>query len=71
MFIGVVKMSPATSVSLHPSLISPLQLSSIAFAQLSPDPLLIVAFASLQSPLIPCVEEYVAPGEVHAKVVET
>ena len=41
------------------------------FEQLSPIPALTLALASLQSPFIPCVAVYVAPGEVHAEVEET
>ena len=61
-------------LSVHPGTThaksAPEQSSSIPFPQTSVADALIAEFASLQSPLIPCVEVYVAPGEVQADVVE-
>jgi hypothetical protein len=62
-------LSPATVE--QPSLICPLQLSSNAVLHDSVAPAFTAALLSLQSPEVPAVAVYPAPGEVQLLVEET
>jgi hypothetical protein len=62
-------LSPAMAE--HPSLICPLQLSSNAVLHDSVAPAFTAALLSLQSPEVPAVAVYPAPGEVQLLVEET